>query len=68
MYYNMYFMKIVLIILFFYRKIMFPDKNTPSLMFDGIPFSQLPICNIRVSPNNTIFALCEYTGKNHIQI
>lgn len=42
---------------------MFPDKNTPSLLFDGVPFSQLPICCIRTTPNNTIISVTDYDGK-----
>ncbi|XP_033211213.1 30S ribosomal protein S11 [Belonocnema kinseyi] len=40
----------------------FPDKNTGSLIFDGIPFAQLPICNVRTTPNNTIFSVTNYKG------
>ncbi|XP_037950463.1 30S ribosomal protein S11-like [Teleopsis dalmanni] len=40
----------------------FPNANTPQQLFNGIPFSELPICNIRVSPNNTIISVTDYKG------
>nr|CAD7205731.1 unnamed protein product [Timema douglasi] len=44
------------------REDMFPDERTPTTLFDGIPFQDMPICNIRVSPNNTIFTLSDAKG------
>ncbi|XP_014240718.1 28S ribosomal protein S11, mitochondrial [Cimex lectularius] len=41
------------------RDDMFPTGNTMNVLFNGIPFSQVPICNIRVSRNNTIFTMTE---------
>ncbi|CAG2056811.1 unnamed protein product [Timema podura] len=46
----------------FSREDMFPDERTPTTLFDGIPFQDMPICNIRVSPNNTIFTLSDAKG------
>ncbi|XP_055524658.1 28S ribosomal protein S11, mitochondrial [Wyeomyia smithii] len=40
----------------------FPDANTPTALFNGIPFNEIPICNIRVSPNNTIITICDAKG------
>ncbi|KAH8247577.1 hypothetical protein KR038_006641 [Drosophila bunnanda] len=40
----------------------FPDASTSSQLFNGIPFNELPICNIRVSPNNTIISVTDYKG------
>ncbi|KAH8306125.1 hypothetical protein KR018_002155 [Drosophila ironensis] len=40
----------------------FPDANTATQLFNGIPFNELPICNIRVSPNNTIISVTDYKG------
>ncbi|XP_062540264.1 small ribosomal subunit protein uS11m [Armigeres subalbatus] len=40
----------------------FPDANTPTTLFNGIPFNEIPICNIRVSPNNTIITICDAKG------
>ncbi|XP_058467440.1 small ribosomal subunit protein uS11m [Malaya genurostris] len=41
---------------------LFPDANTPTKLFNGIPFNEIPICNIRVSPNNTIITICDAKG------
>lgn len=41
---------------------LFPDLNTPNKLFNGIPFKELPIFNIRVSPNNTIVSLTDHKG------
>ncbi|XP_049876428.1 28S ribosomal protein S11, mitochondrial [Pectinophora gossypiella] len=40
----------------------FPTADSDNLLFDGTPYKNLPICNIRVSHNNTIFTLTDYTG------
>ncbi|KAH8383951.1 hypothetical protein KR009_011406 [Drosophila setifemur] len=40
----------------------FPDANTATQLFNGMPFNELPICNIRVSPNNTIISVTDYKG------
>uniref|UniRef100_A0A6A7FSN6 30S ribosomal protein S11-like n=1 Tax=Hirondellea gigas TaxID=1518452 RepID=A0A6A7FSN6_9CRUS len=42
----------------------FPDENTPELLFDGIRFDDLPIVHIRVSKNNTKFHLTDAKGKS----
>ncbi|CAH0550559.1 unnamed protein product [Brassicogethes aeneus] len=44
----------------------FPDVNTPNRLFNGVPFKDIPIFNIRVSPNNTI--LCLTTAKGIPQL
>ncbi|XP_012260645.2 28S ribosomal protein S11, mitochondrial [Athalia rosae] len=44
----------------------FPDENTPFKLFDGTPFKDLPICNIRVSPNNTIITISDGKGEVHM--
>ncbi|XP_065334058.1 small ribosomal subunit protein uS11m [Cloeon dipterum] len=41
----------------------FPDENTPSRLFDGIPYSQLNICDIKATKNNTIISLNDHKGK-----
>ncbi|XP_066991710.2 small ribosomal subunit protein uS11 [Anabrus simplex] len=41
----------------------FPDEQTPNLLFNGIPFRELPICNIHVSRNNTIMNITDYKGN-----
>ncbi|XP_034117471.1 28S ribosomal protein S11, mitochondrial [Drosophila albomicans] len=40
----------------------FPDASTATQLFNGIPFNELPIVNIRVSPNNTIISVTDYKG------
>ncbi|KAL1377231.1 hypothetical protein pipiens_004216 [Culex pipiens pipiens] len=40
----------------------FPDADTPTALFGGVPFNEIPICNIRVSPNNTIITICDAKG------
>nr|XP_029715832.1 28S ribosomal protein S11, mitochondrial-like [Aedes albopictus] len=40
----------------------FPDASTPTTLFNGVPFNEIPICNIRVSPNNTIITICDAKG------
>lgn len=32
------------------------------MLFDGTPYKLLPVCNIRVSHNNTIFTLTDAAG------
>lgn len=44
----------------------FPDADTPNRLFNGIPFKNLPIMNIRVSPNNTIVSMTDYKGAVHL--
>ncbi|KAI5709802.1 hypothetical protein M8J75_003403 [Diaphorina citri] len=44
------------------RKDIFPDENTPDLIFDGLKFKNLPIMNIRVTKNNTILSLSDAKG------
>lgn len=46
----------------FSRRDMFPNEETPNMLFKGIPFCEVPIVNIRVSRNNTIFSLTEANG------
>ncbi|RZF46880.1 hypothetical protein LSTR_LSTR008261 [Laodelphax striatellus] len=38
---------------------MFPNEDTPNMLFNGIPFKEVPICNIRSSRNNTIMTLTD---------
>ena len=42
---------------------LFPDENTPNRLFNGIRFADLPICNIKATPNNTIISLCNAQGN-----
>ncbi|KAK0082519.1 hypothetical protein PV326_007141 [Microctonus aethiopoides] len=42
---------------------MFPDINTPNKLFNDIPFSEIPIVNIKCTPNNTLMTLSDYKGS-----
>ncbi|XP_012225676.1 small ribosomal subunit protein uS11 [Linepithema humile] len=42
---------------------LFPDANTPNRLFNGVPFKELYIVNIKSTPNNTIMSLSEHDGK-----
>ncbi|CAD1468419.1 unnamed protein product [Heterotrigona itama] len=44
-------------------KKLFPDASTPYQMFDGKPYNQLDIVNVKSTPNNTIMSLTDYKGK-----
>ncbi|XP_059610187.1 small ribosomal subunit protein uS11m [Phlebotomus argentipes] len=44
------------------RNKMFPDADTANQLFNGVPFKELPICNIRVSKNNTIITMTDHKG------
>lgn len=41
---------------------MFPTLDSDNLIFDGTVYKDLPICNIRVSHNNTIFTMTDASG------
>jgi len=45
---------------------LFPDENLPDRLFNGVRFADLPICNIKASPNNTLMTLCDASGKIRI--
>uniref|UniRef100_A0A0K8URT8 28S ribosomal protein S11, mitochondrial n=1 Tax=Bactrocera latifrons TaxID=174628 RepID=A0A0K8URT8_BACLA len=40
----------------------FPGVKTYHQLYNGIPFAELPICNIRVSPNNTVISVTDNNG------
>lgn len=44
----------------------FPTEETYDQLFNGIPFKNVPVCSIRVSKNNTIFALCQMDGTGQL--
>ncbi|KAK9873710.1 hypothetical protein WA026_002067 [Henosepilachna vigintioctopunctata] len=46
--------------------ILFPTKDTPDKLFDGIRFKDLPIFNIRSSRNNTIISLTNNKGSTEL--
>ncbi|CAH1639384.1 unnamed protein product [Spodoptera littoralis] len=41
---------------------LFPTLESDNQIFGGILYKQLPICNIRVSHNNTIFTMTDASG------
>ncbi|XP_063394751.1 small ribosomal subunit protein uS11m [Cydia fagiglandana] len=41
---------------------LFPTLESDDQLFDGTPYKQLPICNIRVSHNNTIVTMTDHLG------
>lgn len=41
----------------------FPDLDTPKQLFNDTIFDELPICNIKVSPNNTILSITDFKGR-----
>lgn len=44
------------------RTDVFPDIDAPNKLFEGVPFNQIPIVNIKVSPNNTILNITDAKG------
>ncbi|VVC38910.1 Hypothetical protein CINCED_3A022709 [Cinara cedri] len=42
---------------------MFPDMNTSNMLFGGIKFSDIPICHIKSSKNNTILHVTKPSGE-----
>lgn len=50
----------------FRKQNLFPTLESDYQLYNGIPYKDLPICNIRVSHNNTIFTLTEPDGKVRI--
>lgn len=50
-----------------YRKgNIYPDEATPTTLFYGIPFNEIPIVNIKTSPNNTIINITNAKGDPQI--
>lgn len=44
---------------------MFPDENTPDLIFDGVRFADLPILHAKFSKNNTLLILTDAKGRKY---
>ena len=44
----------------------YPDASTPTTLFHGIPFNEIPIVNIKTSPNNTIINVTNAKGEPQI--
>jgi len=50
---------------FFHKKrnqSLFPDENTPNRLYNGVRYADLPICNIKATPNNTLITVCTSAG------
>lgn len=45
---------------------MFPDENTPDLLFDGVRFADLPIIHASFSKNNTLLTLTDAKGRKTV--
>lgn len=45
-----------------FREHLFPDADTPSRLFNGVPYKELHIVNIKSTPNNTIMSLTNFNG------
>ncbi|KAM3960921.1 mitochondrial ribosomal protein S11 [Aphomia sociella] len=45
------------------KQTLFPTLESDNFLFDGVPYKQLPICNIRVTHNNTIFTMTDAAGS-----
>ncbi|XP_023949703.1 28S ribosomal protein S11, mitochondrial [Bicyclus anynana] len=41
---------------------LFPTLESDNILYDGVPYKDLSICNIRVSHNNTVFTLTDHAG------
>lgn len=44
----------------------FPDASTSTQLFNGLPFNEIPVANIRVSSNNTIIVFTDSKGETCI--
>jgi len=47
---------------------MFPDHLTPTKVFNGIKFDDLPICYIKATPNNTIMLTVKAHSHKHLAL
>ncbi|VVD02481.1 28S ribosomal protein S11, mitochondrial [Leptidea sinapis] len=45
------------------KKNLFPTLDSDNNLYDGVPYKSLPICNVRVSQNNTIFTITDAEGS-----
>lgn len=44
------------------REDMYPDENTAARLFNGIPFRDIPLCDVKASKNNTIISVSNSQG------
>uniref|UniRef100_A0A6M2DSV9 Putative mitochondrial/ ribosomal protein s11 n=1 Tax=Xenopsylla cheopis TaxID=163159 RepID=A0A6M2DSV9_XENCH len=40
----------------------FPDANTAKTLFNGVPYDEIEICNIKATPNNTLINITNTKG------
>ncbi|XP_011871143.1 PREDICTED: 30S ribosomal protein S11, chloroplastic [Vollenhovia emeryi] len=45
------------------QEYLFPDADTPNRLFNGVPFKELHVVNIKSTPNNTIMTFADFSGK-----
>ncbi|XP_011639662.1 uncharacterized protein LOC105428812 [Pogonomyrmex barbatus] len=45
------------------QECLFPDADTPNRLFNGVPYKELHIVNIKSTPNNTIMTFTNFNGK-----
>ncbi|XP_011703279.1 PREDICTED: 30S ribosomal protein S11, chloroplastic [Wasmannia auropunctata] len=41
---------------------LFPDADTPNRLFNGVPYKEMHIVNIKSTPNNTIMTFTNFSG------
>ncbi|KYN33248.1 30S ribosomal protein S11, chloroplastic [Trachymyrmex septentrionalis] len=44
------------------QEYLFPDADTPNRLFNGVPYKELHIINIKSTPNNTIMSFTNFSG------
>lgn len=52
--------------IYFRKGNVFPDETTPTTLFFGIPYSEIPIVHIKTSPNNTTLIITNAKGTPQI--
>ena len=63
---TMYSAYLIIFFIIFRKANIFPDETTATTLFYGIPFNEIPIVNIKVSPNNTIISVTDMKGTPQI--
>jgi hypothetical protein len=41
----------------------FPDETTPTRLYNGVPFNQIPLMIVRTHKNNTIIIFADFYNK-----
>jgi len=47
----------------FSKEDVYPDADTPNILFNGVRYAELPICHIKASKNNTIMHVTNAGGS-----